>query len=534
MKTYSVRVFLTIVMLVGSLTACKKVDLAKISSEAWNPKLAVPLAKGEFDVYDILAKQDTGDLIVIDANGALALVYTATEDLLVANDIAQLPDQTFAVNQTALGYGIPTIPVFNSTQSFSYSEVISFANSGGAELYEIDFKNGSLLLTVSTTLMHSVKFTISIPDLLENGSPVTRTIDLVYTGSLPQSGSASVSLTNALMDLTNGPNGFNELNVSITAEITGSGSPIVGTESINFTGALSNMEFDLVEGYFGNSNLFGVSDTVDIKLFNNATSGNFQITNPSIDFKFSNSFGLPVEIGFNTIKTKETNSGNEFPLTGFPSTFTLNAPNTPGQSATSTLNLNTGNTGNLNTIISPTPKQLIYNIDGEANPSGSAVNFVSDDSKLTLEGTLNLPLEGFATGFMFADTVEAVADFDPEFVETVLLRINTNNGFPVEANIKVLLVDENYAVLKDLTNGEQNLIGAAPVNAAGKASTMVQKINDFSLNSSEVGVLKDMKFIIFEVSSQTYQGNLGTVVKMYDDYKFNIRLGMQVQTKVQL
>lgn len=533
MRTRQITTFLTIVALISTFYACKKYDLSKVSNEAWNPNLAVPLAKGEFDVYDILAKKDTGDLIVISGDGALALSYTTDKVVVSAQDIASLPDQTFNFNQNAAGYGIPTVPTFSATQTFNYNDVVSLANAGGAELYDIDFKSGMLTLSASTTLLHSVKFTINFPDLTESGTPVTRVINLVSTGGIPPAGSATVNLNNGFLDLTNGPNGYNDLKVNVTIEVTGNGNPILGTESINVGANLSGMNFDLVQGYFGNINLFSLLDTVDIKLFNNTTSGNFQITNPSIDLKFFNSFGLPAQVGINSIKTKETGSGTEYPLTGIPTPFNLNGAPSPGQTATSTLSLNTSNTGNMNTIISPTPKILIYDLDGQANPAGPAVNFVKDDSELSVEGTINLPLEGFATGFLFKDTVEASTSFDPEFVESVLLRLNTINGFPIEANVRILLADENYAILKDLTNGLQNIIAAAPVNSSGRATTMVQKINDYTLNSTEVPLLKDMKYIIFEVSSQTYQGNLGTVVKFYDDYKFNIRIGMQVQAKVQ-
>jgi hypothetical protein len=187
----------------------------------------------------------------------------------------------------------------------------------------------------------------------------------------------------------------------------------------------------------------------------------------------------------------------------------------------------------MNTMLSSTPKKLVYDINGTANPGGPIVNFVKDNSQLKLSGTLNLPLEGFGTGFLFKDTVKATADISAESVESAMLRLNIENGFPLEANVKILLVDENYNVLKDLTNGTQNIIPPAPVNAAGKVISKAKKITDFTIVKAEIPLLEQMKYIIFEVDCQTYQGNLGTVVKMYDEYKFNVRVGMQAKAKVQ-
>ncbi len=532
MKATKFQISTWALLLLTIMFACKKVEFDKISSNAWNPSLAVPLAKGEFSVYDILAKADSNDLVVIDQDGSLALVYTSEKTVLNASDIATLPDQNFNYSSTGSGLGIPVVPFFSGTQTVNYSELITMSNPSGAELYEIDFKNGNMNINVSTTLMHDVKYTFTIPDLTENGTVVTRTINLVYSGAIPQTGSATVTLNNGYADLTNGPAGHSELAVNVSVEVTGTGNPIFGTESIDFGVSLQNMQFDLIKAYFGTMNLFSKQDTIDINLFANVTTGNFQLTNPSIDLKFENSFGLPTQINFNTIKTIE--GTNDYPLTGFPGTLNLNSPSAPGLSANTTLSLNTTNTGNMNNIFSSTPKKLVYDLNGTANPLGQAVNFVTDTSKLKLIGTLTLPLEGFGTGFMFKDTVAAAANISADFVESALLRLNVDNGFPLEANLKILLVDQNYVVLKDLTNGTQNLIPPAPVNAAGKVISKANKITDFTIVEAEIPLLEQMKYIIFEVDCQTYQGNLGTIVKMYEEYKFNVKIGMMAKAKVQL
>jgi hypothetical protein len=149
-------------------------------------------------------------------------------------------------------------------------------------------------------------------------------------------------------------------------------------------------------------------------------------------------------------------------------------------------------------------------------------------------GTLTLPLEGYATGFMLRDTIEASIDLDNEFVESAMLRLNIENGFPVEASVRVVLVDQNYVLLKDLTNGFKNLINAAPVNSSGRVTQSATAINDFTITNAELPIVKNTKYILFEVGGQTFQGNLGTVVIFYDDYKLKLRLGMQVQAKVKL
>jgi hypothetical protein len=349
---------------------------------------------------------------------------------------------------------------------------------------------------------------------------------------VPQQGNSAVNLQNAILDLTNGSGGSNEVRVELAITITGSGSPITGTEYVDFSLAMQNLDFDLITGNLGSIALPSFKDTIGLQFFNNTSQGTFTLSDPKLEFSFRNSFGIPVDISFNSIKTKEISSGNEFNLTGFPPVFSLADAASPGQSAVSTLTITDQNSANLQTILSLTPKVLIYDIGGST--TGLNTNFITHDSKINLLGTLTLPLEGYATGFMLRDTIEASIDLDNEFVESAMLRLNIENGFPVEASVRVVLVDQNYVLLKDLTNGFKNLINAAPVNSSGRVTQSATAINDFTITNAELPIVKNTKYILFEVGGQTFQGNLGTVVKFYDDYKLKLRLGMQVQAKVKL
>jgi len=531
MKRYAK--YLLAVFFLGSiiLTACKKVEFDKLATQAWSPNLAVPLAIGEFSVYDILVNQDSS-ILTVGPDGAIAIVYTESADIVKASDIIALPDQNFNYNGSMAAYGILVVPTFTGTQTYTINQTFPLNNPSGGSLFTIDFRTGNLNIDAETNLMHSVKYDFTFPDLKENGVVVTRSINLNYTGSVPQQGNTAVNLQNAILDLTNGPGGSNEVRVELTITITGSGSPITGTEYVDFGLAMQNLDFDLITGNLGSIALPSFKDTIGLQLFNNISQGVFTLLNPKLEFSFRNSFGIPVDISFNSIKTKEISSGNEFNLTGFPTSFSLTGAPSPGQIAVSTLTITDQNSANLQNILSPTPKLLIYDIGGSTN--GANTNFITHDSKINLLGTLTLPLEGYATGFMLRDTIGASIDLDNEFIESAMLRLNIENGFPLEADVRILLVDQNYVLLKDLTNGFKNLIKAAPVNSVGKVTQTATAINDFIITNAELPTVKNTKYIIFEVGGQTFQGNLGTLVKFFDDYKLKLRLGMQVQAKVKI
>ena len=72
----SIGKWIAVYALIFFASSCKKLEFDKIAQTAWNPNLAIPLAYADFGVYDILARQDSTDLVVIDpSTGAIALVY---------------------------------------------------------------------------------------------------------------------------------------------------------------------------------------------------------------------------------------------------------------------------------------------------------------------------------------------------------------------------------------------------------------------------------------------------------------------------
>src|SRR5690554_3144162 len=246
---------------------CKKLEFDKIASTSWNPNLAAPLAYADFNVYDILAKDDTTDLVVIDPNdGSLALVYNNMSYSISADEKVELQD----VNQSeSIGLGslnLPPVPSFSGTVSSSNTQNV-LLDAGSAEVHQITFASGTLSLNVSTDLQHDVTCLVTIPELIKNGSPVSFTIDMTYAGSVPQSASQSVDLTNAIGDFTNGNTTFNEIQIALQTTVTGTGQPINGNEEITVDYGMSNLTFESIEGYFG-QNALGISqDTVLLKLF---------------------------------------------------------------------------------------------------------------------------------------------------------------------------------------------------------------------------------------------------------------------------
>ena len=518
------------------LASCKKLEFDKIATGAWNPNLAVPVAHAKFGVYDILALKDSTDLVVVEpSTGALALIYKGDIISLDAASLVNIQDlnQTASLNFAALN-AIPS-PGFNSVVTSNNTQTLNF-NVGGAELHQAKLKSGSLQLNVSSNLAHDITSVITFPNMTKNGLPVSITVNLAYTGTVPHNGTASVNLSGALADFTLGNTTFNQMNATIATTITGSGQPILGTENLQVEFGFTSVNFENARGYFGQNNMGISGDTVLLKLFQNSPSGYFELVNPKIRFIADNSFGFPVRINFSDLKTINVSNGNQYPLGGYPTVFNIAGASAIGLSEISNFELTTANTTNLTTVVSSVPKYFVFAANAQSNPNGNVapLNFITDESKLKIRTEVELPLEGSAYGFEVKDTVEFNFNEDVSQLETVMFRLNIDNGFPVDLKAQIVFLDQNHLPVFTVFNTPESLVTAALVNSIGRVNQRTTKITDIHLSAAQIALLPNVKHLLIRAISQTLNGPSGQVIKLYDDYTLNLKLGLQVEGKVKL
>jgi hypothetical protein len=515
---------------------CRKYDPSKIVSTAWNPNIAVPLAYAEFDVYDIMARTDSNDIVVIDpSSGAIALVYKGEVISYEAKDIVQLSDYTESISFSSSDVGLVTAASFNGSASGSTTSTVTAPVNAGVEMYTVLFKDGDLTINVQTDVQHDVDITITIPALLESGNVFTRTIPLAFGGLIPQVASINVDLTGMSLDLTQGNTTFNEFDIQTTVTITGTGNPVTGIESCTADLTFSSLAFQNATGYFGQQSVGVDNDSILIKIFENSSSGFFQLVDPRVRFTVQNSFGFPLEIDFANLQSIDVNTGTSYPLTGYPNPLSIPSPLSMGQTTTTVLELNSSNTTNISTVITPTPKYFYFEANGTSNPLGNiGANFITDTSTFKVDAELELPLEGYAYGFSFSDTIDFTFSENIDNIESLMIRLNVDNGFPVELLSQVTLLDSNGVPLFNLLNAPENVVESALVDGNGRVSQNIVKITDFILTETEIEQMPEVRSILVTAVAKSLNGNNGLIVKIYDDYFINVKVGMQVQGKFNL
>jgi len=317
--------------------------------------------------------------------------------------------------------------------------------------------------------------------------------------------------------------------------ITGTGAAISGAESLSVDLASNNLSFSQAYGYFGQQSITNLSDSILLRLFENSNGeGYFEFTTPNLRLFVENEVGVPIEMTIDELKTINVQTLQEFNLTGYTSVYTINFPSLLGNMSLTTLVFNNANTSGLSTVVSPTPKYLSFLLSAQTNPSGptGTMNFVSDTSKIRVRSELELPLEGFAYGFGVRDTVPFNLSQNISEIEYVMFRLFLDNGFPVELGGQVSFMDDNYNVLFTAFDQSTTIVPPALVDGSGMVNQRGTNMTDIVLEDWKLALLPQVSYLEIEGNTQTTDGPLGTVVRMFDWYNLKMKLSMQIQAKM--
>ncbi len=530
----NIKTILLYFSIITFLFGCKKPDFDKIAGGVWNPKLAVPIGYSEFSVADILAKNDPSNLITTSELGALSLAYSDSIGSFEASKILNLTDQSVSYSLPFADLNIPVSGNLPGGVVFSSSSgtTLPFDFPNGETLYEINLEGGDLNISLNTSLKHDVTFELTFPDIKKNGVVLQKTIVANYFGTSPHSVTATIDLSNTILDLTAGGSSTNTIRVNLATTITGTGNPISNSETNEFNFEFQNLKFLNATGYFGQQDIAADSDSIIFEIFKNTTNQGFvQLSNPKLKFFVKNSFGIPIMLDINDLSTTNTNTGVVTTYTNSDlANIVISAPSTMGMATTTDIpEINTSNTANLNSLVNTTPKYLNFAIHAVTNPNGQPTtpNFITKDSRMTVYAALELPLEGYAYNVNLSDTLPFNFAETGDAIESVMFRLNATNGLPIGFNAQVTFVDENFNPLCTLFENQEVVIIPAPVDLNGTVTKPINKITDVTLPRTKLSMLNQTKHIIISgrIASTDPQG---TNVKIFEHYRFSLKLALQL------
>lgn len=538
-----------------SLQSCKKeyFEPDRIKDATWNPEMAVPLIKSTITVQEVLDRFDDQDIIVVDTTGILALRYfdnifsVSADSLIVFQD--QNYQQSYALTVgdvgTLAGGSTVTLPTVDQFVDLDVSNM-----NPAPEVHSISFKNGNVVLSITSQFSFPTTVRMQIPSLTLSGVGFDQTLTGI-TNSNP--GLLTIPLAGRVLDLTQGTPSYNKIHVITDVSISGSSGAGLPGQSIDISASLTAMEFSTALGDMKQQQIDPSSGEVRIRFFENdpSNSGTIFWADPRVKAIFTNGIGAGLQLdidqldfeGDQGIVALMEDSPGSCPLLNQPS---ISFNPTVGGLSRDTFDVNRVNS-NIVTVAATKPTKLYYAFSGTLNPSsGTNINWIQDTSKVRLDMEVFLPFDGTAADFRRSDTTEVdifPLNDDIEEIESVTFRLTIDNGFPADAHAQVVFYDSTLSptnsgvVIDSLFADGRAVVFASPVTPQypgrvdqnNKRRTTV----DITLDRAKLQKLEAMGFrkLIARGWIDTYQ--LGTQnVQIYEDYTMDLYLGVMVKAKV--
>lgn len=499
--------------------SCKKRE----DAIRWNIDGIAPIVYGELSIYNILPDS----LLVSEIDSAVSINLNLNLFRLDLDSLVTIPDTSF-LDTFALPFPFPVTA--SPGQVFVNLPEDNNMNFGSAELTHVEIKSGQIHYELKSTIQAKIIYEYQIPVAIDaNGNSFSQ---LVYVSSalpgIAASASGSFDLSGYTINLSGSSgNSFNIIQTNVNIKVDPANAADVSVsdqDTVYISNELSNMKIDYAKGYFGNQSLINGPEKTSLKSFNKLISGNLNINQIDVDLELINGIGADASILFNSLTAANNNSEIALDHAIIGNNININRANEVGPtiypSYYSTV-LNNSNS-NIDLMLELLPDSIGYGLALELNPLGniSAHNdFVSSDAPLELNMDIKLPLSIIANNLTLVDTLN-IDISDTTGLQSVMLSINLENGFPLEAQIDLILLDNNNMVVSHVLSPA--LVPSASIDGNGVVSSSSSSIHQLTFNQKDFKTLIQNKKIVLKIIFNTPISS--SHIDIYDYYKlkFNV------------
>ena len=286
------------------------------------------------------------------------------------------------------------------------------------------------------------------------------------------------------------------------------------------------------------------SDTSKMKVHDKSLSGHLFFRDPKITFKFNNSIPL---LSFFRLDTITFHDVNETQITHTENTdHTIKFPTISGISVKDSILIDKNVVPDLPSVFSPIPKYISFYVtagsrDDQALPFG-----VTGEEEIKIDVDIDLPLDARLEDLVLGDTIPLDwGDATYSQAKEVEIRIEFDNGFPVEAISQIYFADSTYngdpknyidSVFTDVSQASIDergwILEGAGIDGSGIVTipTPVSRIVTI-IDQARVQNLKDKhatKFIVKTQLNSRQSHDPTQYVRLYSYYKFGVKLAVRL------
>ena len=517
--------------IVTVLSSCLKkddYDFDRLAEASWNPNVSLPLVHSSMSISKILQLTDSGSTIV-DSSNFITIVYKGNIYSVAGYEFLQFSNQSFAL---PIALAAPEINTLADAGSVTTSGTINYQiqNRDSAHIDSMLLGQGTMAINISSQIRHGGSLHISMPTAMLNGIPFSVDIPFSYNNQLPIEVAANFDLAGYDFNLSSAGS-YNTLPINFSIRFDYSGNPTQSTEAFTLTTSFNDMTIKTAYGDFGSRRISVDDDSSRIELFNNAISGILTFADPKVEFLISNSFGIPMYSYFSSLYSHSAVNGDlNISGSGIPVPIPVDMPTYVGETRNTSFYLDRNNS-NIDVVMMDNPQYIGYSLV-DSIIGGSSSHFVQDSSRLKVDVRVELPLYGYANGFVIQDTLDfQLADI--EQLEWAKFRINITNGFPLDSKMQIYFADSSYNPLDSMISPPGQIVNAGLVHpVTGIVYHQTLKTTDEYFSKSRLQNIYNAQKLIIRAELNSF--NTPTLVKIYSDYGLDVKLGLQAQLKLDL
>ena len=515
-------VFISI-LIVFIFAGCKR----EFKSPSWEVNLNAPLLYSDLGIEDLIPDS----LLEVNADNSVNLVFDAKLFSYGIDSSLGLVDSTIS---TVLFYPFSTsypagATVFSQTSNNSL-------NINGAELTQINLKQGFLDYTITSTVQDAIDVTYTVTtgtfgalpiELVVSVPAATATSSSIVTGTFSLAG-ASMDLTGILHNTYNSY----QTKVIVTAPTSGTGVSLSGASSnVILDANFRDMVPSYIRGYFGNLIYQTPLESSTFNFLNSLNSATLDLSQINTKFYVSNGLGADANFHIDTLLAVKSSTGATVQLNHsiIGQNVNINRAIDMGWYADPSkfeVDINSSNS-NIESFVELLPDLIKYKLGVELNPLGNVsghTDFIYENSRVEAGLNVNIPLNLVASQIKLADTLDFnLDDYDQNGkILKGSMKVNVQNGLPLKATLKVQMLDENMMVIGNLISS--TVINGNTTSTSTSVGTATSQTINIELNTDNLETAYRAKKLVIYTEFETTP--TGTFVSVYNTQRFKTQISI--------
>lgn len=516
------RFFAIILLFLVSFSACKK-DFQRPS---WDMDVATPILYSSMDITDLLPDS----LLNSGSSGDVSLVFNQSIFYLDLDSLLQIPDTTIKDTFT-IPPPFPAVNVNPGQTIISITENQRF-DANGPELKFVKIKSGFSAFQISSTITQPTIYEYKIFNATKNGVPFSISINVpAGSPSNPAVVNGSFDFSDYDFDLR-GVSGseFNkyQTQIKVILDPLASAVTVTNQDKVIVDNTFTNLKPTYAEGYFGSQEVDIPYEETVFDFLTNITGGSLDLDQVDLDFNIINGIGIDARITIDTLLSKNTRINSDILLSHsiIGNAININRAVNNGTTAVESLYATSMNNGNSNVdvFLENLPDRVGYSLNLFVNPLGNVSghqDFLYADKSFDVRVNAQIPLNIIANNLNLVDTLVLNLNVDEaDNINHGVLHVIAKNGFPLEADLQILLLDENNTISDSIVL--PNTIYSAYTNMSNLVTSSRISNLDITLDNEQMDLLLSTQKVILRVKFNT--SSLSQHIQIYDTYKIDLNV----------